>query len=109
MVTASTALTGGSLSGSDSTTTTITPAGPVYTFAGFYQPVNNPPTVNSMKDGRAVPVKFSLNGDQGMDIFASGYPVSQNVDCDTGLPIDPVEEATGAGGSSLSYNAASGT
>ncbi|TGB13779.1 PxKF domain-containing protein [Streptomyces sp. MZ04] len=99
----------GDANGSDSTTTTITPAGPVYNFSGFFQPVDNPPTVNSMNAGRAVPVKFSLDGDQGLDIFASGYPVSQNVTCDTGAPIDPVEQTSGAGGSSLSYNPATDT
>ncbi|MEV3855147.1 PxKF domain-containing protein [Streptomyces sp. NPDC050095] len=107
-VTASAAVTG-DVTGSDSTTTTISPAGPTYTFTGFFQPVDNPPTVNSMKAGRAVPIKFSLGGDQGLDIFASGYPVSQNVTCDTGAPIDPVEETTGAGQSSLTYNAATDT
>uniref|UniRef100_A0AAU2UXA3 PxKF domain-containing protein n=1 Tax=Streptomyces sp. NBC_00003 TaxID=2903608 RepID=A0AAU2UXA3_9ACTN len=95
--------------GTDSTSTTITPAGPVYTFTGFFQPVDNPPTVNTMKAGRAVPVKFSLGGDQGLNIFATGYPVSQGVTCDTGAPTAPVEETTGAGGSSLTYDAASGT
>ena len=108
-VTANTVLVGMGPIASDSTTTTITPAGPTYSFTGFFQPVDNPPTVNSMKAGRAVPVKFSLSGNQGLNILASGYPVSQNVTCDTGAPIDPVEETTGAGGSSLSYDAASDT
>ncbi|KOU52307.1 PxKF domain-containing protein [Streptomyces sp. WM6378] len=93
----------------DSTTTTITPAGPVFTFTGFFQPVDNPPTVNTMKAGRAVPVKFSLSGNQGLNIFATGYPVSQNVTCNTGAPLDPVEETTGAGQSSLTYDTATDT
>ncbi|WP_406503273.1 PxKF domain-containing protein [Streptomyces sp. NBC_00212] len=96
----------GGPSGTDSTTTTITPAGPVYTFTGFFQPVDNPPTVNTMKAARAVPVKFSLNGDQGLNILATGYPASQNVTCDTGAPI---EETTGAGQSSLTYHTATYT
>ena len=33
-----------------------------------------PPTPNRMKAGRTVPVKFSLGGDRGLDIFESGYP-----------------------------------
>uniref|UniRef100_A0AAU2V7F3 PxKF domain-containing protein n=1 Tax=Streptomyces sp. NBC_00003 TaxID=2903608 RepID=A0AAU2V7F3_9ACTN len=108
-VTASAVLSAPGPVGSDSATTTITPAGPVYTFTGFFPPVDNPPTVNTMKAGRAVPVKFSLNGNQGLNIFATGYPVSQNVTCDTGAPLDPVEETTGAGNSSLSYDAATDT
>jgi hypothetical protein len=39
-------------------TTTIT--SPALSFDGFFQPVDNLPTVNSMNVGRAVPVKFSL-------------------------------------------------
>ncbi|WP_438297155.1 PxKF domain-containing protein [Streptomyces sp. HUAS TT7] len=105
-VIASTAVSG-DITGSDSTTTTIT--GATFAFSGFFQPVDNPPTVNTMKAGRAVPVKFSLHGNQGLNIFASGYPVSQNVTCTTGAPLDPVEETTGAGQSSLSYDAASDT
>jgi streptogramin lyase len=33
-----------------------------FLFSGFFQPVDNPPTLNSTKAGSAVPVKFSLNG-----------------------------------------------
>ncbi|HEY7628136.1 MAG TPA: ExeM/NucH family extracellular endonuclease, partial [Ilumatobacteraceae bacterium] len=45
-----------------------------YDFSGFFQPVDNLPTTNTVKAGQAVPVKFSLNGNQGLDIFAMGYP-----------------------------------
>ncbi|MDN5763325.1 MAG: PxKF domain-containing protein [Microlunatus sp.] len=57
-----------------------------------------------MKAGRAIPVKFSLGGDQGLAIFAAGYPVSQQVDCVSGAPLVPVEEAVTAGHSSLQYD-----
>jgi Domain of unknown function (DUF4082) len=40
-----------------------------YNFSGFFQPVNNMPTLNVAKAGSAIPVKFSLGGDQGLDIF----------------------------------------
>ena len=48
----------------------------VYDFEGFFSPVDDPPTFNAVKAGRAIPVKFSLGGDQGLDIFAEGYPRS---------------------------------
>ncbi|WP_406502909.1 PxKF domain-containing protein [Streptomyces sp. NBC_00212] len=102
-VTASAAAVGDAY-GSDSTTTTITAAGPVYTFSGFFQPVDNPPTVNTMNAGRAVPVKFSLSGNQGLDIFATGYPASQHVTCNTGAPLAPIEQTSSAGQSSLTYD-----
>ena len=57
-----------------------------------------------MKAGAAVPVKFSLGGDQGLSIFASGYPVSQSMTCDSGVGSDEVEENVTPGASGLSYN-----
>jgi hypothetical protein len=41
-----------------------------------------PPTINVVKAGAAVPVKFSLDGNHGLGIFASGYPASQPMSCD---------------------------
>ncbi len=46
-----------------------------YDFDGFYRPLDNPPAVNKVKAGSAVPMKFSLDGFQGLDIFADGSPV----------------------------------
>lgn len=79
-----------------------------YTFTGFYQPVDNPPTRNSTKAGAAVPIRFSLNGNRGLAVFDPGYPASQQVQCDTSAPLDAIEETTTAGASSLSYDASSG-
>jgi len=76
----------------------------VFTFSGFFSPVNNPPTLNMVSAGKAIPVKFSLNGDQGLDIFAAGYPVSQQITCDSTAPIGVIEETVTAGSSSLSYD-----
>ncbi|NNH75249.1 hypothetical protein HLB23_36275 [Nocardia uniformis] len=90
--------------GTDSTTTTI--GNPAFPFTGFFAPVDNPPTVNTMKAGAAVPVKFGLGGDQGLNIFASGSPASQQVDCQSGATTSPVEETVTAGGNSLSYDSA---
>ncbi|CAN5779480.1 hypothetical protein BH23GEM7_BH23GEM7_29610 [soil metagenome] len=77
-----------------------------YAFSGFFAPVDNLPTVNVAKAGSAIPVKFSLGGDQGLNIFASGYPRSQAITCDAAAPQGPVEETVTAGSSSLSYDAA---
>lgn len=76
----------------------------VYNFSGFFQPVDNLPTWNSVKAGSAIPIKFSLNGNHGLDIFTTGYPASQNIGCDSSKPIDPIEGTVVAGSSSLSYN-----
>jgi len=48
---------------------------PAYDFTGFYDPVMNAPVVNIIKAGSTVPVKFSLGGNWGKDIFEYGYPV----------------------------------
>ena len=75
-----------------------------YDFTGFFQPVDNLPVFNTVKAGQAVPVKFSLNGDQGLNIFAAGYPKSEVLACNSTDPVDGVEETVTAGGSSLSYD-----
>jgi hypothetical protein len=79
-----------------------------FAFTGFFDPVKNPPIMNQMTAGRAVPLNFSLGGDQGLAIFAAGFPQSRRIQCDTLSPIDLVEQTTMAGSSSLSYDPATG-
>jgi hypothetical protein len=79
-----------------------------YLFTGFYAPVDNGSTINAVKAGAAVPVKFSLGGDYGLNVFASGYPHAQLMQCVTGEPIDVIEETVTAGGSSLIYDPQTG-
>jgi VCBS repeat-containing protein len=85
-----------------------------YSFAGFFEPVDNPGPgpryiFNSVKAGSAIPVRFSLAGDQGLDIFSPGYPTSRPVKCATAARTDPIQQTVSAGNSSLSYDAASDT
>jgi Tol biopolymer transport system component len=75
-----------------------------YTFTGFFQPVDNLPTLNIVNAGKAIPVKFSLSGDQGLNIFTSGYPSSTVIACGS-TAGDAVEQTVTAGSSSLSYDA----
>jgi len=77
----------------------------LYNFAGFFQPVDNLPTFNSVNAGKAIPVKFSLSGNKGLNIFIVGTPDSQQIACDNGAPVDAIEDTVNAGSSSLSYNA----
>lgn len=84
---------------------------PPYPFAGFFSPVDNPGpgpsfVFNKAKAGSAIPVKFSLGGNQGLDIFAAGYPKSEKVDCAMASSLDSIEQTVTAGGSSLSYDPA---
>jgi len=75
-----------------------------YGFKGFFQPVDNLPTVNSVKAGSSVPLKFSLSGNQGMTIFAPGSPASATMTCGGSDPVDVVEEIATPGSSGLSYD-----
>ena len=74
-----------------------------YNFTGFFQPVDNPPTCNTVKAGQAIPVKFSLNGYHGMNIFASGYPQATAGSCPTNS-TDPIGETVAASQSGLTYD-----
>ena len=43
-------------------------------------------------------------GDQGLDIFAEGYPRSGMIPADPNAPLDAIERTETAGESSLSYD-----
>jgi Tol biopolymer transport system component len=80
-----------------------------YAFEGFFQPLDNPGSttpylVNRMKAGSAVPVKFSLGSNQGLNIFAPGNPGSKATACGTLTNVDLIEQTSTAGSSSLSYD-----
>ena len=86
----------------------------IYAFDGFYTPVNNKDAqgryvLNAVKAGSAIPVKFSLGGDHGLDVFEADYPKSQGIQCNSNADVDGIEETVNAGSSSLSYAAGSDT
>jgi hypothetical protein len=69
----------------------------VYDCDGFFSPVDDPPTINAVKAGRDIPVKFSLGGGQGLDIFAESYPRSGTIPADLDAPLDERELTEPAG------------
>jgi hypothetical protein len=73
-----------------------------YDFTGFFAPVDNE-KLNVAKAGSAIPVKFSLGGDQGLDIFAAGYPKAVAAACEPGEVPDAIE-AYAAAASGLQYD-----
>ncbi|RIK40929.1 MAG: hypothetical protein DCC55_13485 [Chloroflexi bacterium] len=77
----------------------------IYAWAGFFQPVDNLPTLNMTKAGSAIPVKFSLGGNWGLNIFWQSFPVSRPINCDGSMPSTQIEETVTAGNSSLNYDA----
>jgi hypothetical protein len=56
---------------------------------GFLAPITS--GENSAKANSAVPIKFSLGGDYGLNVIASGYPLSTPVNCTTLAPTGPSE------------------
>jgi hypothetical protein len=80
-----------------------------FDFSGFFPPVANPGAtapyvVNEVRAGQAVPIKFSLNGNQGLDILAPGNPASKVVACAPG-DTEGAEPTRSAGKRGLSYHA----
>jgi hypothetical protein len=54
----------------------------VYVFGGFAPPIGD--GVNAAKAGSAVPVKFTLGGNQGLDVLADGSPFAGDLRFDDG-------------------------
>lgn len=79
----------------------------LYSFTGFFPPISNLPTFNVVNAGRAIPVKFSLSGYKGLNIFAPHFPASGPVACNSSDPATTLQDTVTAGGSSLNYDASS--
>jgi hypothetical protein len=75
-----------------------------YKWIGFFQPVDMGGILNQVKAGSAIPVKFNLNGNMGLNIFATGSPASKIIPCDSSGAVDAIETTVTAGGSSLTYD-----
>ena len=91
----------------DATTTVTT--GSVFSFTGFLKPVDDLPMLNLAKAGSSIPVKFGLGGYKGMNIFASGYPLSQLIPCDSTALVDGIDQVDSPGASGLSYDSVTQT
>jgi Domain of unknown function (DUF5011)/HYR domain/Domain of unknown function DUF11 len=79
-----------------------------YLFTGFFSPIANLPTVNTVKAGSAIPIKFSLSGNKGLNIFATDFPASGQIACNSNAPAVDLTEIDTPGASGLTYDAGSG-
>lgn len=70
---------------------------PPYSFSGFLKPTKNLPALNKDRAGRQVSLAFSLNGDHGLNILASGSPVSVSIPCEPVGDVPVVNESTAPG------------
>jgi hypothetical protein len=85
----------------------LTSPKPAYAFTGFFPPVQAPPTLNAVKAGSAVPLKFGLGADEGLNILLPGSPASIQIDCQLLEPVGELKPTTSTG-AGLTYDAASG-
>jgi hypothetical protein len=82
----------------------------IYNWDGFRQPVDNLPTLNTVKAGQSIPMKFSLSGNQGLSILQPSTTLLPNpkvtaITCPGGsTPMDAIEQTTTAN-NGLTYDA----
>jgi YVTN family beta-propeller protein len=81
----------------------------LYAFTGFLSPVSSPPALNEVHAGQAVPIQFSLGGDQGLNVIAAGFPTATQIDCSTGVPVNTGTLTDTAGGSGLQFDPSTNT
>jgi photosystem II stability/assembly factor-like uncharacterized protein len=73
----------------------------IYNFAGFFQPVDNLPTLNSANSGQAIPLKWRITDANGNPVtnLTSVVVTAETLTCPLGTTPDQVEEyATGNSG-----------
>ncbi len=65
--------------------------------------------MNRVKAGQAIPVKFSLGANYGLDILTPGFPREQAAACDTGAVTGTPRQVHMPGDSTLSYDVTTNT
>ena len=78
-------------------------------FTGFFQPVDNPGStgiLNTVTAGSAVPIKFSLGGNRGLNILATNSPIVTTLACPNAT-VDDIETTVAATTTTLQYDATS--
>jgi hypothetical protein len=76
----------------------------MHPFTGFFQPVDNYPTINVAKAGSAIPVKFGLGANLGLGVLSPGSPSSRLVSCNAADPLDAIEQTVTSSTSGLQYD-----
>ena len=79
-----------------------------YPFTGFLGPMESPPTLNDATAGAAVPVKFALAGDRGVDVL-DGHATSREIDCTTKAPTGGASPISTTGSSGFVFDPTDGT
>ncbi len=97
---------GGNVSGILASAELYSPT-PIFSFEGFFNPVENPPTVNKAVAGQSIPVKWRITDSNGVPVSDSSSFVSITsylISCEdlAGDPTSAVEEYV-SGSSGLQY------
>jgi hypothetical protein len=90
------------LTATDEATVHVAAAPQVFDFKGF-KGLDELPNVNDANLGTQF-IRFSLNGNQGIDIFENGHPTSASYPCGTTPPSDASEPAQQQGASGFRYD-----
>jgi hypothetical protein len=61
-----------------------------YPFIGFLRPLRNPPVFNVVRAGRAIPVRFSLGRNYGLQVMPE-VPTSTAIECRASAPASNVD------------------
>ncbi len=70
--------------------------------AWFFGPVAPFPAFNTANAGQSIPLIFSLGGNQGLNIFAPGYPKWETIPCGSTAAVNGTNPTSSNGG--LSYD-----
>ena len=81
----------------------------IWSFTGFFAPLANPPTENMVNAGSGAPIKFSLGGNQGLNVIAAGYPRSIQYTCGISASLRPLDATTPTQSTGFTYSAATNT
>lgn len=73
-----------------------------FSFDKFKKPIQAAPALNKDKAGSAIPVKFSVGGDYGMDILSSA-PQSQRINCTSLQSIGEATDTVASNDKDLKY------
>ena len=61
-------------------------------FLGFFRPVHNIPVINTLAAGKAVPVRFTVEGARGSEVLQAGSPTSIPTACSSQSRTEQVKQ-----------------
>jgi hypothetical protein len=75
-----------------------------YAFGGFLAPTTEQAQPTIVNAGSSIPIRFTLGANEGLQIFAQGFPASRAVPCAGAGSLTPSSPIATAGASGLTYS-----